>query len=142
MGMIGDRGQMTVEFVVAFPVMIAVAVISVNAVLFISECAAFDRLAKQAICAYGTSFGYGEGSAQAAAYVQEDLSRNFDEDHLSTAVRLEKCPLGHERYVATLYFTPSLAGRPLTGSVFGVNLTPLEHSTCLTVDPYRPGALK
>ena len=39
-------GQMTVEFVVAFPVLIAVAVVAVNACLFFSECAAFDMVAR------------------------------------------------------------------------------------------------
>ena len=36
-------GQMTVEFVVAFPAMLAIAFVAVNAILFFSDCAAFDR---------------------------------------------------------------------------------------------------
>ena len=42
-----DSGQMTVEFAVAFPVFVIVAVIAVNALLFFSDCAAFDRLARE-----------------------------------------------------------------------------------------------
>ena len=37
-----ERGQMTVELAAAFPVLIIVAVIAVNALAFFSECAAFD----------------------------------------------------------------------------------------------------
>ena len=36
-------GQMTIEFVIAFPAMIAVAFVAINAVLFFSDCASFDR---------------------------------------------------------------------------------------------------
>ena len=41
-----ERGQMTVELAVVFPALLAVAVIAVNALLFFSECAAFDRVAR------------------------------------------------------------------------------------------------
>ena len=44
-----ESGQATVELMAALPVMIAIAVIVVNATLFLSDCAAFDRLAHQAV---------------------------------------------------------------------------------------------
>lgn len=44
-----ERGQMTVELAVVFPALLAVAVIAVNALLFFSECAAFDRVAREAV---------------------------------------------------------------------------------------------
>ena len=49
----GDAGQATVELAVVLPVAIVLAVIVVNALSFFEACAAFDQLARQAICAYG-----------------------------------------------------------------------------------------
>lgn len=54
-------GQMTVEFVVAFPAMMAIALIAVNAVLFFSDCASFDRLFRNSVCAYAASPAYEQG---------------------------------------------------------------------------------
>ena len=44
-----ERGQMTVELAAAFPVLIIVAVIAVNALAFFSECAAFDNVFRDAV---------------------------------------------------------------------------------------------
>lgn len=52
-----QAGQMTVELAVAFPVVVAVAVIAMNALLFLSECAAFDRVARDAVRVHATSPG-------------------------------------------------------------------------------------
>ena len=41
-----QAGQMTVELAVAFPVVVAVAVIAMNALLFLSECTKITRLLK------------------------------------------------------------------------------------------------
>lgn len=51
----GDAGQATVELAVVLPVAIVLAVIVVNALSFFEACAAFDQLARQAICAYAPS---------------------------------------------------------------------------------------
>lgn len=136
-----ESGQMTVEFVVAFPVMLMIAVIAVNALLFFSECAAFDRLARQAVCTYAAAPGYGQGAGQAAANIETDLRQQFDREYLQVSVSTEGHAPGYVRYTATLYFTPTLVGRPFSGSVFGVAITPLRHSTHLTLDPYKPGAI-
>ncbi len=136
-----SSGQMTVEFVIAFPAMLVIAVIAVNAVLFFSECAAFDRLARQAVCTYAAAPGYGQGSAQAAAEVEASLRQQFDRKYLDVSVQTQGHSPGYVQYVATLYFTPTLVGRNYSGSVFGVSISPLQHSTSLTLDPYKPGAV-
>lgn len=136
-----EKGQMTVEFVIAFPVMLAIAIITVNAVLFFSECAAFDRLSRQAVCTCAASPGYGQSSAQVAAEVQASLEQQFDRDYLEVSVQVQGKSPGYVRYIATLSFTPTLVGRNFSGSVFGVSITPLTHSTSLTLDPYKPGAI-
>ena len=134
------NGQMTVEFVIAFPIMLIIAIISLNALLFLSECAAFDRLARQAICTYASAPAYGGGSAQVSGDIQQDLQESFDKDYLEVSVEPSvsgTCSV----YVAKLRFTPTLLGRNFSGKVFGVRLQPLTHSVSLAVDPYHPGAI-
>lgn len=57
-------GQMTIEFVVAFPAMIAVAFVAINAVLFFSDCASFDRVFRNAACTYAASPAYEQGTGE------------------------------------------------------------------------------
>lgn len=134
-------GQMTVEFVIAFPTLLIIAVISMNAMLFFSECAAFDRLARQAICVHAAAPGYGQGSAQVAAQVQSQLQQQFSKDWLQVQVASSGHSPGYVTYTAELDFTPTLVGRSFSGSVFGVTVSPLRHQVSMTVDPYKPGAI-
>lgn len=138
----GDcEGQMTVEFVVAFPAMLAIALVAMNALLFFSECASFDRLARQSICVHAAAPAYGKGSGQLAADIQSELQASFDREWLQVEVEASGASLGHARYTATLGFTPTLFGRSFSGNVFGVRIFPLKHQVSMVVDPYRPGAI-
>ena len=138
----GDcEGQMTVEFVVAFPAMLAIALVAMNALLFFSECASFDRLARQSICVHAAAPAYGKGGGQIAADIQSELQASFDREWLQVEVEASGASLGHARYTATLGFTPTLFGRSFSGNAFGVRISPLEHQVSMVVDPYRPGAI-
>ena len=59
-GRSGENGQMTVELAVALPVLLAVAAIAVNALLFFSECAAFDVASRDAVRIHAASPAYGQ----------------------------------------------------------------------------------
>lgn len=135
------EGQMTVEFVVAFPVMLAIALVAMNSLLFFSECASFDRLARQSICVHAAAPAYGKGSGQLAADIRSELQASFDRDWLNVEVEVSGASFGHARYVAILEFTPTLFGRSFSGNAFGVRITPLSHQVSMVVDPYRPGAI-
>lgn len=137
----GKRGQMTVEMVIALPVMLVVAIIAVNALLFFSECAAFDRLAKDAVRIHATAPGYGEETSRCLANIQADLEESFDKEYLHVSVSAQGRELGHVRFIAALDFTPTLFGRSFSGSVFGVSMPALHHETSLTISPYRPGVI-
>lgn len=50
-----DCGQMTIEFVVAFPAALIIGLIVINALLFFSECASFDRSFRSLVCTYAPS---------------------------------------------------------------------------------------
>lgn len=135
------RGQATVELAVAMPVLLAVALVAVNALSFMGECAAFDRLARQAICTQGASPGYGQSSQDCAARIQSELNAAFSRDFESVAVDVEGSSPGLVRYTATISFTPTLLGRSFSGEAFGIHIFPLQHRTSLALDPYKPGAV-
>ncbi|MEG1098141.1 MAG: pilus assembly protein [Raoultibacter sp.] len=134
-----EAGQMTVEFAVVFPVLIIVAVIAVNALLFFSECAAFDRVARDAVRVCATAPGYGQTADQACAGIQSALTKVMDEENLNVEVSVKGGSVGLATYTATLKFYPTLFGMGLKSQVLGVALPALTHRTSLTVDPYRPG---
>ena len=137
----GDAGQMTVEFAVAFPVFIIVAVIAVNAMLFFSECAAFDRVSKEAVRVCAASSAYGQGLEQSRAQVQEFIDGTLDRPYLSSRVSVSDGGFGHVTFTATLEFSPTLFGLGMRSEVFGIALPRLEHTSSMTVDVYKPGVL-
>lgn len=138
----GDEcGQMTVELAVAFPVLIIVAVIAVNALTFFSECSAFDNAFRDAVRVHATSPAAGQGTEQSSALVQTMLAQAFDESNESVRVSVEGASGGHVRFSGTLEFHPTLFGLGLKSSVFGVGLPPLSHGVSIVVDCYKPGVL-
>lgn len=136
-----DRGQMTVELAVAFPVLIVVAVIAVNALAFFSECAAFDNALRDAVRLHATSPASGQGIEQSSALVQADLAAAFDAPNEETRVSAEGTAGGHVRLTGTLEYAPTLFGLGLRSSVLGVGLPPLTHAASIAVDCYKPGVL-
>lgn len=136
-----ERGQMTVELAVAFPVLIVVAVIAVNALTFFSECAAFDNAFRDAVRVHATSPAPGQGADQSGAQVQTALSAAFAKGNEQARVAVEGVSGGHTRFTGTLEYWPTLFGLGLKTSVFGIALPPLSHSASMTVDCYKPGVL-
>lgn len=137
----GEAGQMTVEFVVAFPVVVVVAVIAVNAMLFFSECAAFDRVARDAVRVHAASPAYGQGLEQSRASVQAAIEEALDQPYTDVRVAVEGASLGHVTFTATLEFHPTLFGMGMRSQVFGVSLPSLEHAVAFTIDAYKPGVV-
>lgn len=137
----GDSGQMTIEFAVALPVLIAVAVVASNALLFFSECASFDRIAREAVRVCATSPAYGQGLEQSCAQVQSFIDQSLSAPYLSSEVGVSGGGLGHATFTATLEFSPTLFGLGLKDEVFGVALPRLKHTVAMTVDIYKPGVV-
>lgn len=136
-----EKGQMTVELAVAFPVLLIVAVIAVNALLFFSECAAFDNAFRDAVRVHAASPAYGQDVEQSRAQVASALAESFDRPYLSSSVAVEGASGGHATFSSTLRFSPTLFGMGLKSSVFGVALPSLAHTVSFTVDCYKPGVL-
>lgn len=130
---------MSVELAVAFPVLIAIAVIATNAVLFFSECAAFDNAFREAVRVHATSPAYGQGTGDALSAVAADLEARFDGDFEESSVAVAGGAGGHLTFTGTLRLQPTLFGMGLRSSVFGVSLPPVTHTLSYTVDSYKPG---
>lgn len=132
-------GQMTVEFMISLPVMLAVAVIAVNVFLFFSECAAFDRITRDAVRIHACSPAYGQSPEQSSAQVKQTLQTCFEKDYLECEVVVSNDLSGHATYTSTLIFYPTLFGMGLRSEILGIGLPSLKHSVEFTVDLYKPG---
>lgn len=138
---IGERGQATMELLAVLPVMLAVALIVTNAVLFLSECAAFDRLVPQAVRVHASSPAYGQEVQDSRALVQAQLDEAFPEENLKVSVAVAQAAEGRLSFDATLEFAPTLFGMGLRSEVLGVELPRLSHTVTCTVDQYKPGVM-
>ena len=134
-------GQMTIELAVAFPVLLVVAVIAVNACTFFVDCAVFDRVAHEAVRVHAASPAYRHGNAQSCALVEQEIRSALGVDNVEVAVSCGSAGLDLQRFSATLQYTPTLFGMGLRSEVLGVPLPRLTHSTSLAVDVYKPGVI-
>lgn len=132
-------GQMTVEFVVAFPVMIVIALVAVNAVLFFSDCASFDRLFRSSVCTYATSPAYGQGTEQSCSLVEQNLNESMGRDNLRIKVDSMGSGEGTVTYTGTMHFQPTLFGKGNLSGVFGLSFPSLSHEERIAVCVYKPG---
>lgn len=136
-----EDGQATVELAVTFPLFLIVAVIAVNAMLFFSDCAAFDRVSHEAVRVHAASPAYGQGPDQSRMEVARSLAETFDRSNVSSHVSVEGSASGHTTFAMTLEFSPTLFGLGLRSSIFGIKLPRLEHTTRFVIDCYKPGAI-
>lgn len=135
-----NAGQMTVELCIVFPVVIAIALIAVNALTFFSECAQFDRLVRNCIRIYSTSLSEGADESAVTSEIVSHVTKQMGEDaqiecQMSGSLRGEE----FVTYTVTYSYAPTLFGMPLRGSVFGISLPQIKHSINMAVDPYSPG---
>lgn len=137
----GEAGQATIELVVMLPVLLAVAFIVMNAMLFLSECASFDRMVPQAVRVHAASPSYGQDAQQAKNLVESQLKEEFDKENLSVSVAVRTVSGGMLRFDATLEFAPTLFGLGIRSEFFGVSLPKLSHTASLTVERYKPGVV-
>lgn len=134
-----ESGQMTVEFMVMLPVLLIVAVIAVNVLLFFSECAAFDRLAREAVRIHACSPTYGQSSERSCSQIDQMIKESFEEEYLESSVSVSGSSSGHLTFTSTLVFHPTLFGMGLRSEVLGIALPHFEHSVAYTIDPYKSG---
>lgn len=134
-----SRGQMTIEFALLFPVMLMIALIACNSILFLSACSSFDRIFRESTCVFAPSPASDQQRDQICAQIEESLAAVVQENYLSCAVSANTGSEGLTTYEATLFFTPTIFGAYPLRRVFDIELTPIEHTIQITVDTYRPG---
>jgi Flp pilus assembly protein TadG len=136
-----QSGQMTIEFVVCFPVMLVVALIAINALLFFSECASFDRNFREATVSYASSPSYGQTVDNSCAKIKTSIEKVCNGDLVSVDVASSGIEGGLVTFTGTLSFTPTLFGAGSLSSAFGVSFPRLTHQNQIVVDCYKPGVV-
>jgi hypothetical protein len=148
---------MAVEMAVVMPVLLAVAGIAINLMVYLGDCARFDRIAAEAVRTQACSPGYGSyGSVSRAQDVQACIEQSFMGDgYLSFTVEAQESGFGgggggatggeigfsllprQEVFVCTMNYRPWGLG----DSFFGIRFTGIPHTRTYVIDPYRPGVL-
>lgn len=136
-----ERGQATVELVMALPVFIVVAAIAVNALLFFSECASFDRVSANLVRVHAASPASGQGPARTETLIEQGLNERFDAGYLACSVATSDAGFGLTVYRSTLTFSPTLFGLGLKQEVLGIALPRICHTSVVVIDPYRSGVV-
>ena len=151
---LGKKGQMAVEMAVVMPVLLAVVGIAVNLMVYLGDCARFDRVAAEAIRTHAASPGYGEyGTVTRAQNVRTQIEKVFvGSDHLSFSVTAtdggvaaasDSSGVGfsmlsrQECYTCTMNYRPWGFG----DCFFGIRFSGIPHTRYYVIDPYRPGVL-
>lgn len=143
---IGERGQMTVELCVVIPVCLIVAVIVMNGLCFFADCARFDRVSRNAVRTLAASPSDDEDAVGLAARIGEMVEGQMADGTVECRLAedaggIGAAASGYVTYELVYRFAPTLFGLPMRGSVFGVTLPELSHTTHLSVDSYTPGKL-
>ena len=143
---------MAVEMAVVMPILLALAGITINLMVFLGDCARFDRVAAEAVRTQAASPGYSSYSSETRAQdVQAQIERAFSSsDYLTVTVSVSEGAAGtgagsgqlalslipkKETYTCTLYYRPWGFGK----SFFGIEFTGISHTRQYVIDPYRPG---
>ncbi len=135
-----ERGQMTVELCIVFPVVIIIAVIAVNALLFFGQCASFDRVARNAVRAIAASPSTKEASADLAARIEAMVEAELQLDAGAVECVALASGDGVDRFRITHSFAPTLFGMGLRTQIWGIPVPKLSHATELALDRYAPDA--
>ena len=150
-----DDGQMFVEMAVVAPVMIVMAIVVVNLMLYIEAASRFDRVVPDAIMAVAVSPGSGasEGSAQEHAVTVAIAGAMEGIANVDVQVRAVSAwswgdgdGVGFSfaphltRYVCTMTYHPWPSALTVAGVEAGIPLT-LTHERTFTVDRYRSGVV-
>lgn len=149
-----SRAQATVEMAVIAPVLIVLALIAYNVMMFVVATARFDRVAPDIVLAHGVApagESMGTSGTAAAATVAAQLEHAMEGYDVEIEVAREQ--EGDERGDSVLSLAGPLATyrctmryRPWPGSlsIAGVELGApafLVHERPVTIDPWRSGVI-
>lgn len=132
-----ERGQMTIELLIALPVAIAIACIVFNALTFFGMCAEFDRAARNAVRIYAAAPD-DNVTFMVADKMKGALELCLDDESAEVTVEGSAPYLAPATYTCTLDYHPTLFGLGVRTEVLGVPLPALHHSVQLATFSYDP----
>lgn len=144
---------MTVELAVLVPVTIVVALTVYNLARFVEACAAFDRIAADAVISQGVSPA-GDAGAPAVGEVEDAIEDALAMRACTVEVRAQKvgssAPRGKglefpvspllTRFTCILRYRPWPSSFVIAGSVYRAPVA-LTHERTIVVDRYRGGVV-
>lgn len=133
------HGQGTVELAIVFPVVLIVAFICINALMFISECAKYDRLYKIEISSISISPGSGQDIVAVKNKIKEKIQSQFNSGYEEVDIACSQVEGGFWLFDSEFTFYPNIFGRSIRGDIFGISLFNLKHKSKMIVDSYKPG---
>lgn len=148
-----ESGQAVVELAVCMPVMLALVIICIDAMVYLGDCARFDRISAQQVAIAATAPAKGSYSLDGAASqtrasiaeamgadgrltlsvnASQDVAPNHDEGFPVASLAPRLCT-----FTCTMTSTPW----PFRRGAFGADVFEVTHTRTYVVDPYRPGVV-
>lgn len=148
-----ERAQATVEMAVVVPVLLVLALIVYNIMLFVAATARFDRIAPDIVATHAVSpSGEGDGSADDGVSVIEsqiegamagydvEIEVTCTEGGASSGDDLLTLIGGLRTYRCSMRMRPWPSSLSIAGVDLGAPVA-LAHHRDVTVDPWRPGVV-
>lgn len=148
-----ERAQATVEMAVVIPVLLVLALIVYNIMLFVAATARFDRIAPDIVAAHAVSpSGESDGSTDDSVGVIEsqiegamagydvEIEVTCTEGGASSGDDLLTLIGGLRTYRCSMRMRPWPSSLSIAGVDLGAPVA-LAHHRDLTVDPWRPGVV-
>lgn len=148
-----ERAQATVEMAVVTPVLLVLALIAYNVMIFAGAVARFDRVVPDIVLAHAAAPG-GEGdesSIDASATVQAQIQNAMEGYDLQVEVSSEQGTASSDggllslsgtfrTYTCTMHYEPWPSSLSIAGVSLGAPAV-LTYERAVTVDPWRPGVV-
>ena len=148
-----ERAQATVEMAMITPVLLVLALIVYNVMIFAGAVARFDRVVPDIVLAHAVSPG-GEGDdsvVDASATVQAQIQDTMEGYELQIEVSSEQGTAATDggllslsgtfrTYTCTMRYEPWPGSLSIAGFSLGAPAM-LTHERAVTVDPWRPGVV-
>ena len=135
-----EPGQATIELVLVLPLMILLAVIAFNCMVFFTEASAFDRTFRNAVRTYAVSPSASQSLSSTIGSISSEVTKSFNGNkQLTVSTNAQSRAGGLTAFTGTLTYRPTLFGRPLSGRIFGYYLPAIKHSTTLVVSTFKTG---
>ena len=148
-----ERAQATVEMAVVTPVLLVLALIVYNVMVFAGAVARFDRVVPDIVLAHAVApSGEGDDSSiDASATVQAQIQHAMEGYDLQIEVSSKQGATTSDggllslsgtfrTYTCTMRYEPWPSSLSIAGVSLGAPAT-LSHERAVTVDPWRPGVV-